>query len=228
MQDFESEDWFKPYEEEGGESEEDPDSSDPAPGGEGAGGAAPRKGKRKRRAGKDRGLKRVLPFLPWIFAGILSIFVFTNSARISGGGASPLKESVSYLNGEISAASSLREGLSALGEDFSNLSASPSANFVNNILTACYLKSAMKSDLAKASALESSKLASSISEAKAILKGAPPGNASSSLASLLGRAEASSFSPTLPSLRKEAALSSSLSSLAGAVALKKAMGGRVK
>ena len=226
MQDLESDDWFKPYEEEGAEAEEE-DFEGPKgrPEREEEGSDAKNVGgKKSEKTGRGRKAKRILFVLPWIFSAFLSIFIFTNSARISGGAGLPLKESLSYLNGELKSASALREGLSALGEDFSNLSASPSSNFVENILTAFSLKSAMNSDLREAASAESLKLSSSLAEARAILKVSPAGSSSSSLSSMVKEAQIQSFSPTLPSLRREAALISSLSSLSGSVALQRSVG----
>lgn len=226
MQDFESEDWFRPYDDGGGESEEgfeDPGSSKKKEAPEGPAGKE-ENGKKRSKPGKRRRLGKILPVLPWLFTAFLSVFVFTNSIRLSAGSGSPLKESLSYLNAEKASASSLQQGLSALGENFTNLSASPSPNFVENILTAFSLKSAMASDLQKARQAESLKLASSLSQARVILKGAPKGSETSSLSSLVRQAASESFSPSLPSLRSEAALISSLSSLSGSVALKRAVG----
>ena len=225
MQDLESEDWFKPYEEEGGEAEEEDFDNSKSLKEEKSKDLAPGKGaKRSQKAGRSQRVKKILAILPWLFSVLLSIFVFTNSARISGGTGLPLKESLSYLNGELKSASALREGLSALGEDFSNLSASPSSNFVENILTAFSLKSAMNSDLREAASAESLKLSSSLAEARAILKVSPAGSSSSSLSSMVKEAQIQSFSPTLLSLRREAALISSLSSLSGSVALQRSVG----
>lgn len=224
MQDFESEDWFKPYDDGEEEAEEDFENSRSSEEKEKAGEAHEKSetGETGRKKGRGKSLKKLSFLLPWLFTVLLSVFVFTNSVRLSAAG-EPLKESLSYINAEKASASSLRQGLSALGENFSNLQAPVSANFVENILTAFSLKSAMASDLQKAGEAESLRLASSLSQAKAILKGAPEGSASSSLRSLVKQAESEPFSPTLPSLRKEAALISSLSSLSGSLALRRAV-----
>lgn len=225
MQDLESEDWFKPYEEEGGEAEEeDFDTPQPLKEEKRKDSAPGRGAKRSRRAGWSQKAGRILAVLPWLFSALLSVFVFTNSVRISNEGRLPLKESLSYLNGEVKSASNLRSGLSSLGEEFPNLSASPSSNFVENILSVFSLKSAVKADLSDAASAESLKLSSALAEARAILKGAPPSGASSSLASLVKEAQSRTFAPTLASLRQESALISSLSSLSGSVALQRSVG----
>ena len=225
MQDLESEDWFKPYEEEGGEAEEEDfdnskflkeeKSKDLAPG---------KEAKRSQKAGRSQRVKKILAILPWLFSVLLSVFVFTNSVRISSAGQLPLKESLSYLNGEVKSASDLKSGLSSLGEEFSNLSASPSSNFVENILSAFSLKSATNADLSAAASDESSKLSSALAEARDILKVAPASSASSSLSSLVKEAQSRSFALTLSSLRQESALISSLTSLSGSVALQRSVG----
>ena len=215
MQDLESEDWFKPYEEEGGEAEEEDFDTPQSLKEEKRKDSAPGRG-----AKKSQRARRILAILPWLF----SVFVFTNSVRISNEEQLPLKESLSYLNGEVKSASDLKSGLSSLGEEFSNLSASPSSNFVENILSVFSLKSAVNADLNAAASDESSKLSSALAEARAILKGAPPSSASSSLASLVKEVQSRSFAPTLTSLRQESALISSLSSLSGSVALQRSVG----
>lgn len=219
MQDLESEDWFKPYEEEGGEAEEEDFDTPQSLKEEKRKDSAPGRG-----AKKSQRARRILAILPWLFSALLSVFVFTNSVRVSNEGQLPLKESLSYLNGEVKSASDLKSGLSSLGEEFSNLSASPSSNFVENILSVFSLKSAVNADLNAAASDESSKLSSALAEARAILKGAPPSSASSSLASLVKEAQSRSFAPTLTSLRQESALISSLSSLSGSVALQRSVG----
>ena len=225
MQDLESEDWFKPYEKEGGEAEEEDFDTPQSLKEEKRKDSAPGRGaKRSQKAGWSQKAKRILAILPWLFSASLSIFVFTNSVRVSNEGQLPLKESLSYLNGEVKSASNLRSGLSSLGEEFSNLSASPSSNFVENILSVFSLKSAVKADLSDAASAESLKLSSALAEAREILKGAPSSGASSSLASLVKEAQSCSFAPTLTSLRQESALISSLSSLSGSVALQRSVG----
>ena len=225
MQDLESEDWFKPYEEEGGEAEEEDFDNSKSLKEEKSKDLAPGKGaKRSQKTGRSQRVKKILAILPWLFSVLLSVFVFTNSVRISNEGQLPLKESLSYLNGEVKSASDLKSGLSSLGEEFSNLSASPSSNFVENILSAFSLKSATNADLSAAASDESSKLSSALAEARDILKVAPASSASSSLSSLVKEAQSRSFAPTLPSLRQESALISSLTSLSGSVALQRSVG----
>lgn len=231
MQEFESDDWFKPYEEEESGPEEENEEGPEGPLEEKPRKKEPeKKGSRGKRIGVGKGgrVKKALPVLPWIFAAAFSAAVLANSVRISAEEAAPLKESISCLKTESEAASSLGEALSPLGEQFSNLSASPSQNFVENILSAFSLKESMKADLAAASGIEASKMKSALAEARAVLKGAPPGASSSELSSLVSQAGSESFASSLPALKKEASLLASIASLTGQVALQRAVGGRGK
>ena len=231
MQEFESDDWFKPYdEEESGPEEEDLEGHD-GPFEEEPPRKGPKKpeaGRKQRRSRKKMGIRKAVPALPWIFAAALLAAVLANSVRISAEGAAPLKESLSYLKAESSAAASLEDGLSSIGEGFSNLSASPSQNFVENILSASSLEEAMKADLQSAASSEAKKLGSALQEARSVLKGAPAGPSTFELSSLVSQAESESFQASLSSLKREDSLLTSLSSLTGQVALQRAVGGRGK